>query len=176
MKNIHIIFMPAILACLILAGCGNVKEQLGLNHQAPDEFAVMTRAPLEMPTSLALPPPRPGQPRPQEQTPETRAKQAIFGTSHIESTATAASTSESALLNKAGEQQADPNIRAVVEEEAIKDASSNRTVAQKLLGLSGKKPEANADVVDAKAEAQRIQDNIKNGKSVTDGETPSVVK
>lgn len=174
MNNIHTLSLTAALACLALTGCGNVKDQLGLTHEAPDEFAVITRAPLEIPTSLALPPPRPGMARPQEKSPETRAKDAVFGEQYVNNTAATESSAEAALLSKAGQGQTDPNIRAVVDEEAAEEARSNKSVAQKLLKLGGQKTEPTANVVDAKAEAQRLQDNIKSGKPVTEGETPSI--
>ena len=33
---------------LLLGACENVKDQLGLNKSAPDEFSVLTRAPLSL--------------------------------------------------------------------------------------------------------------------------------
>ena len=42
--------------------------------------------------------------------------------------------------------------------------------------MSGKKYEAPAEVVNAKEESQRIKENLEQGKSVTDGPTPTVTR
>lgn len=176
MKNTRIFPFCAALFALGVTGCnGGLKDQLGLTRDAPDEFAVITRAPLEMPPALVLPPPQPGMQRPQEKSPESRAKQAVFG-NQITQTAHASgqSSSEAALLGKASTPNANPEIRAQLDQEAAEMAKRNQTVAQKLLGLGGQKQEPSANVVDAQAEAKRIQDNIKSGAPVTQGETPSI--
>lgn len=160
--------------CVALSSCGNVRDQLGITKNAPDEFAVVTRAPLEMPPSMVLPPPQPGKQRPQENSPQENAKEAVFGTKNASAQTASQSASESALLEKTGHNQIDPNIRDIVEQDAIEDEKRSKTVAQKLLGLGGKKVEPTAEVVDAPAEAKRIQDNLNNGKSVSEGETPSL--
>ncbi|WP_376087212.1 DUF3035 domain-containing protein [Roseomonas sp. CCTCC AB2023176] len=57
-----------LLLLPLLAACGgDTSRFLGLTRDAPDEFQVVTRAPLSLPPSLGnLPPPRPGAGRPQE--------------------------------------------------------------------------------------------------------------
>lgn len=175
MKNTHFSFLSLALAAVLATGCDTVKEQLGANREAPDEFAVITRAPLEMPQAYVLPPPQPGMPRPQEQSPQMRAKQAVFGQDAVQQQAQAQGKSdvEAALLNQAGA-QADPNIRAVVDQEAAEGAGSEKTVVQKLMGLSGVAKTPNSRIVDPKAEAERIQENLKQGKPISEGETPSL--
>ncbi len=76
---------PILIAALAVAlplatgGCSNVKETLGLTKQSPDEFKVVSRAPLSMPPDYNLRPPTPGAPRPQEGTPRDQAQQAVLG-------------------------------------------------------------------------------------------------
>ena len=45
-----------------LAACDSARETLGLNKRAPDEFAVVPRAPLVLPPNYDLRPPEPGAP------------------------------------------------------------------------------------------------------------------
>lgn len=75
----RVVWLAGLAACL-LTGCEDVKDQLGLSRRTPDEFAVMERAPLEVPQDLSqLPQPNPGALRPQE-TPATQmAKSAVLG-------------------------------------------------------------------------------------------------
>ena len=66
----------AALICL-LGGCAGFKQVVGLEAQAPDEFAVESRAPLTIPPEFDLRPPAPGAPRPQEKTAAAAAQQAV---------------------------------------------------------------------------------------------------
>ncbi|MBM3559287.1 MAG: DUF3035 domain-containing protein, partial [Alphaproteobacteria bacterium] len=52
--------LAAVLA-LAVGGCGeDTKRSLGLSKPAPDEFSVVSRAPLSLPPNYTLRPPRPG--------------------------------------------------------------------------------------------------------------------
>ena len=53
------ILISAILLVPFLAGCGEIRSKLGLNKQAPDEFTVLSQAPLSMPPNFALRAPAP---------------------------------------------------------------------------------------------------------------------
>ena len=149
-----------------------MKTSLGLEKDAPDEFAVITRAPLEMPSGIALPPPTPGATRPQETTTFQQAEQAVFG--DAQRSAPASGSAENILLQKAGAQESNPDIRATVNRETAEMKERNVPVAKKLLGLGGVAYDSSATVVDAKKELERLQKNRAEGKPVTHGETPVV--
>ena len=70
----------AVLAAVALAmgACGNIRGQLGLDKQPPDEFRIVSRPPLSMPPDYALRPPQPGAARPQEASVVDRARQTVF--------------------------------------------------------------------------------------------------
>lgn len=161
-----------LLSCLLLAGCGSAKEQLGLNRKSPDEFAVVKRAPLAMPPDYSLRPPRPGAPRPQEQATEDEARGVVFGGARPEQK-TSAGIGESVLLQKTGGAQADPAIREKVDRETAQMAPAAKPVAKRLFGI-GKNEPPPASVVDPKAEAERLKKNAETGKPVTEGKTPTV--
>jgi hypothetical protein len=151
MKKILIL----LAACTAMTGCSNVKQQLGLVRRTPDEFAVVKRAPLEIPPDLeqvaALPPPRPGAQRPQEESPERAAQAAILGTPIASSAAP--SGAEAALLQKTGAAQTDPNIRDIVNRETAEIAESSKPVVRRIFNLE---TESAADVLDADEEARRL--------------------
>ncbi|PHY12892.1 beta-barrel assembly machine subunit BamF, partial [Caulobacter sp. B11] len=71
----------AAVAATSLAGCQSASKALGMNKVVPDEFRVVTKAPLVVPPDYALRPPAPGEPRPQELQPESAARQALIGES-----------------------------------------------------------------------------------------------
>lgn len=168
-KNLMIL---ALGCAAVLSGCSSVKKQVGLEKTVPDEFRVVKRAPLTQPPDYVLRPPRPGAPRPQEQTTSDQAAQAVFGNAPVADTS-AITDGESALLNQAGSSIADPDIRQRVDSETEDLPEHKKPVAQRLLGIGGKDGDA-ATVVNAKEEAQRLKDNAEKGKPVTEGETPSI--
>jgi Protein of unknown function (DUF3035) len=65
------------MGALAMSGCTDMKRAIGLEKTSPDEFAVESRAPLEMPPDFDLRPPQPGASRPQEKSSDKLAKQAI---------------------------------------------------------------------------------------------------
>jgi hypothetical protein len=62
---------------LLMSGCTDLKRAIGLEKNSPDEFAVESRAPLEMPPDFDLRPPEAGASRPQEKSSDKLARQAI---------------------------------------------------------------------------------------------------
>jgi hypothetical protein len=62
----------------LLGGCEGIRESLGMGKHPPDEFQVVSRAPLSIPPDFNLRPPEPGAPRPQEGTPRDQAQSAVF--------------------------------------------------------------------------------------------------
>jgi len=65
------------VAAVGLAGCTSTKKALGMSKVVPDEFRVVSKAPLAVPPDYALRPPAPGEPRPQELQPESAARAAL---------------------------------------------------------------------------------------------------
>lgn len=103
----------------LLSGCGFLSDR-----GAPDEFQVVSRAPLEVPPDFNLRPPQPGSPRPQELERDNRAHSTLYGAVNnstgalIDPRTSAAQTpGEGALLSLAGADQNTPDIRAIVDRE-----------------------------------------------------------
>ena len=111
-------FNRALTALLLIgvagaAGCQSTQRALGMSKVTPDEFRVVTKAPLVLPPDFALRPPSPGQPRPQELQPESAARVAILGAREGEGR----SEGEKLLVTQASGDKADPLIRYVVDDE-----------------------------------------------------------
>ncbi|HVZ30641.1 MAG TPA: DUF3035 domain-containing protein [Asticcacaulis sp.] len=102
-----------VLAGAALSACESTKASLGLNKVVPDEFRVVTKAPLVVPPDYALRPPAPGEPRPQELQPESAARQALLG----QQDSVNRSEGETAFVKKVGGDKADPLARYVVDDE-----------------------------------------------------------
>ena len=120
-------FAFAAIATL-LSGCG-ISKAVGGGKNAPDEFAITTKAPLVVPPDYALRPPKPGESRPQELSPSERARQVLLG----DGTAEPPTVGEQALIQKAGALSSDGNIRAILGAENGGRAEKDRSLANQLL-------------------------------------------
>lgn len=169
---------------VVLAGCDSTREALGLNKKAPDEFAVVTKAPLVLPPEFGLRPPEPGAPRPQEVPARDRAAAALAGRTDSaagqltprsrdpNAAAVPRSAGESALLQQAKATNVDPDIRRKVNDEFTQLAERDRRFVDRL--LFWQKPEEPGLTVDAAKEAQRLRENAAAGKAPTAGDVPTI--
>src|SRR4051794_23886353 len=93
----------ALLAGLAMSGCSDTRKALGYDKAPPDEFRIVSRAPLSLPPDYALRPPQPGAGRPQEQSTQEQARQVLLGnTAPRQTIPPGASAGEAALLGKVG--------------------------------------------------------------------------
>lgn len=172
----RMILAGALTAAVGLAGCTSTRQALGMTKVTPDEFRVVTKAPLVVPPDYALRPPAPGEPRPQELQPESAARAALLG----EREAAGRSQGEQLLVAKAGVDRADPLIRYVVDDEFGDIAHKEKSFADTVMfwrdSSSSAAPSApGADTpapVDAASEQQRI-DQITGGGEVVIRREPS---
>lgn len=161
------------IASLALAGCGGLREDLGLGRNPPDEFAVVDRPPLSMPPDFDLRPPEPGAPRPQSIDLTQRASDVLFNDDKSGlSTDNTPSDSEKALLEQTGATKANPEIRQVVDREASQKVVGSVHLVNKLLWW--KKEEKIATTVDAAGEAARIKEAKDKGEPLNKGATPVI--
>jgi hypothetical protein len=162
-----------LLAVALLGGCGDTRKMLGLDKNVPDEFKIVSRAPLSLPPDYALRPPQPGAVRPQERTIPERALAAVTGTSaaQLPSTSTV-STGETALLAHVGADRANPGIRDIIERENSTLSEADTTFLDRL--MFWRSPDDLSPVVDAQRESQRLRENAALGKPTSDGDVPVI--
>lgn len=153
-------FLLTTVLCsgLAVTGCGVTKDDIGLGREAPDEFSVVTRAPLSVPPDYALRPPSPGAQRPMEISTRDTARQTVFGVNDVNQNGVASSGAvpSSGFLNRVGAADADPSIRQVVDAETAQGVEDNRPTAEKLMFWRDGK-ETQGTPIDPKEEQQRLQ-------------------
>jgi hypothetical protein len=124
---------PAILlaavAALALSGCNSATKALGLAKVTPDEFRIVTKAPLIVPPDYSLRPPAPGEPRPQELQPDSAARAVLVG----QVQAADRSPGENRFVARAGAAQPDPLIRFVVDDENGDIAHKDESFASRVM-------------------------------------------
>ena len=149
-------FVLALLAgaSLLTAGCEQVRDAAGGGKDSPDEFAVVTKAPLVIPPDFNLRPPAPGA-APTNQIEATQAAQnALFpadpGT--VASTLPGTmSAGERYFLAAAGVQNADPAIRRQLTSDATGMRGADDDFTNNVLFWKGPQPAPGSTPVDADA-------------------------
>jgi len=121
--------LAILAAAATVASCGSFSKALGAQKVTPDEFRVVTRAPLTVPPDYALRPPRPGDPRPQEMSPDQQAHAALFG----QDVGQNASPGERTLVARAGAEAVDPTIRDQVDFEGANIVHRNEQFSDRVL-------------------------------------------
>lgn len=164
-----------VICAATLSACDSARDALGITKKSPDEFAVVTRAPLSVPPDYGLRPPQPGAPRPQEAETKDSARQLLVGGGRQVALAPAdpsISQGESALLAKAGAMNVDPSIRRTIDRESSILAAENESFVDSL--IFWQKPPPPGTVVDSDEESRRLRENAALGKAPTEGRTPRI--
>ena len=183
----------AAVPLLTLTSCAVLKEQVGLTKKTPDEFTVITKAPLVKPPNFSLRPPRPGAKRPLVLQPSEQARKTLLeagsdGRStaeHARNTGRNAlagimgakglgktGKAEQALLQKAGATGADSSIRQIVNRETSVLAEKDSSFADRLIFWQEKQP--SGSTVDARKEARRLREIAAAGKTPGMRKTPVI--
>ncbi|GAB5387482.1 MAG: hypothetical protein Alpg2KO_04500 [Alphaproteobacteria bacterium] len=182
MKTPLVLSAIALSLPVLMTGCTEARQSLGMERVAPDEFAVVRRAPLTVPPEFGLVPPRPGAARPQEGTTRQQGAVAVFGAdgervAGLRGDPTAPrndadrSTAENALLTAAGASKAEPGIRDKVDRESGELAGSDRLLLDKLL----RPPKAgDGEALDPVAERDRLQQRQSAGQSLGGEDVPLI--
>lgn len=155
----NLILTTVLCSGVALAGCGVTKDDIGLGREAPDEFSVVTRAPLSVPPDYHLRPPSPGAQRPMEISTRDAARQTVFGASDVAQSGAGVSTvtPSGSFLDRVGATSSDPNIRNVVDAETAQGVEDSRPTAEKIMFWRSKSSEQGTPI-DPKEEMKRLED------------------
>ena len=175
---------------LTLAGCGpgTVQDALGMGKRSPDEFAVVSRAPLILPPDYGLRPPAPGQSGPGVDTSSERARTSLTGgplpqapgeeqevvSAAFDERGEVASSGERSLVAQATPTPVDPEIRRRIAEENMELAQVEQALFTRL--VKWREPQNLGVVIDPVAESERLRANRAAGKPPTEGDTPVITQ
>lgn len=195
-------FYAGLTACSLftLTACGGasgIRETLGIDNRAPDEFRVVSRPPLSVPPQFNLRPPSADAQSPIVIPADKQARSIITGAPvqsendigydnsvdtavvPVESASidknnakTKASGNNSSFLSKIGADKADPKVRGELVEQKLQAQEKKEEGSwwSNLTSTADKKD----TLVNAEQEAKRIKDNKTANKPVTEGQTPEV--
>lgn len=174
----HLRLVPLVLGIAVaLPACGgNTARTLGLTRDAPDEFVVVTRAPLSMPPDMSggtLPTPRPGAGRPMDRSAREGAEAALApGTALAPAGPTRGGAGEAALLSQVRRGAAPADIRRRVDEESTRLDAPDRSFTDRM--MFWRDAPAPGTAVDPTRENARLRENAALGREVTSGDTPII--
>ena len=163
-----------------LSGCDTTRSVIGLDKQVPDEFAVVSRAPLSVPPDFGLRPPMPGADRPQEKSVRSKARNILLRNSRYNQADAAReavksgrfSPGEAAVLTRAGALNVDPTIRRTVNQESTAIADASQSFLDKVVfWQEADKP---GEIVDPDKESRRIREARALGDAPSKGEVPVI--
>lgn len=171
LRRNKILLLSAIFA-LSACSSGEVKRSLGLSRNAPDEFMVIARPPLSVPPDFRLNPPADYAASPNNVS--AQAKEVLFPEEQQKrKVSDAVSNGEYALLQKAGTDDANPDIRRIliqeqVEAEKVEEEKGMLDSLRDTFTPSSTEPTVNVD-----KEEDRISKNLDEGNPLNEGEVPT---
>ena len=157
----------ALAACAAaLAGCSNLNETggirnaVGLAGSSPDEFLVVSKAPLVMPPDMNLRPPRAGAPDLGEIDLRAQARSSVTGAQQGAVAEAGTSAGEMAILSRANAHQANPSVR----DELLADEGAVRADARVLDTILGREDEL-SEPLDPWSESDRLRQQTSGAPS-----------
>jgi hypothetical protein len=141
---------------LSMAGCESLRDAMGVTKQPPDEFAVVTKAPLIIPPDYNLKPPKPGAAPLNQVSPTESAQAALYSDDPktVASTITGSySDGEKMLMAQTGAAAASDSIRQQIAADNANQQSADESFTDHLLFGGGS---SQNDALNADAEKARI--------------------
>ncbi len=168
---------PALAsAALIATGCTSTSRALGLEKSAPNEFNILTKAPLIVPPEYNLRPPAIGASSAENNYTQRTAREALIG--DIDDAEP--SRGELALMAKAGVNRANPEIRLEIDGVNSVERKSTGFTDRLLFWQNGQVLDAdgNPAPLNAENEARRIEsvNSATGGGKVTISKRPGGAK
>jgi hypothetical protein len=156
-----------------LGGCGGFSRAVGMSKVSPNEFEVVTKAPLVIPPDFSLRPPAPGAEAEPQSEAEMIAQRAIMG--EAQAFTPGMSTGERAIVAAAGGTHADPLIRQIIDQEYANLIRRGDDFADRMI-FWGKAKGAVDRGLDAAAEAQRLEQTKGKPADQVEGQDPATIQ
>lgn len=157
-----------------MAGCDTLRSAAGTSKDSPDEFAVVTKAPLVIPPDFNLRPPAAGASPTNQLAPTQAAEAALFNSDPATVAASLPATmsaGERYLLANAGVQNADPAIRQEIAADGASTRAADESFTNALL-FGGRSAPSGTAPLDADAEARRIDAQKAGGAAASPAAAP----
>ncbi len=138
---------------LAVTGCASAGKRLGLTKTSPNEFNILTKAPLVVPPEYNLRPPQIGASSSENNYSQSAARQALIG----DVDAAEPSQGEIILMTKAGVGRANQEIRLEVDGQNSVERKTSGFADQILFWNNGKARASEGTPLDPEVEARRLK-------------------
>jgi len=138
---------------LAITGCARTSKALGLTKSAPNEFNILTKAPLIIPPEYNLLPPQAGESSAENNYSQDAARKALIG----DVDEAEPSRGEIILMTKAGVPQANQEVRLEIDGVNGVERKTAGFTDQILFWRDGSAKALDGTPLDAKNEAQRLR-------------------
>lgn len=159
----------AIALLTTVSACStNTREALGIKRKAPDEFKVLSHAPLSVPPEFSLRPIAGDKITGKDVTINGKEGRAVFEKAAAEISTERTSKAENAFLQNANASNANPRIKEILKRDATFTKEEKGGLLKKLAFFrSDEKKETS--VINASAERERILKNKQDNKPSIEG-------
>lgn len=147
------LFIAACAAIITLPACTTIAKATGATKSTPNEFNILTKAPLVVPPEYSLRPPQAGQSRPEDSYSSQVAREAILG----EVDEAKPSPGEVMLMTQAGVGRANPEVRLVIDGQNNVEHKSDGLTNRILFWRDGRPPAGAESPIDPDLEAKRLE-------------------
>jgi len=143
------VLMVSTIAAIGLSGCTTTSKALGLTKDAPNEFNILTKAPLVVPPES----PRTGESSSENNYTQKAARDALIG----DIDAAEPTRGEIVLMSKAGVGKANQEIRLEIDGQNSVERKSESFTDQVLFWRNGKVVTPKGSPMDPETEARRMK-------------------
>lgn len=140
-------------SALVSTGCNSMGKAMGMTKTTPNEFNILTKAPLVVPPEYNLRPPKTGELNVEEKYASVAARKALLG----EIDPAKPSRGEAVLLSKAGGASADPAVRVIIDGQNSIERKSQGFADRVIFWKDGKAIDQNGQPLDPDTEARRMK-------------------
>jgi len=139
----------------MMVGCTSTSRALGITKEAPNEFNILTKAPLVVPPEYNLRPPRVGESSAENNYSQQAAREALVG----DVDAAEPSRGEVVLMTKAGVGRANQEIRVEIDGQNSVERKTEGFASRVLFWKNGQIVDEKGVIVplDAEQEAKRMR-------------------
>ena len=166
MKNFFLIF---IITTLFLSSCSTVRKSAGLTRKSIDEFKVVENPPLVIPPNFNLLQPKQLEKKNIDDVEKKLAEEILFGLDeNLGNNKNEKISVMNQILESTDANSVDSNIRNEIDEQFSSEMNTNSIYQIEW--------ENEIEVLDAIKESERIRSQLIQGKSITEGETPTTMQ
>jgi len=166
--TLRIILAVSCLGAMALTGCTQTSKALGLRKNAPNEFNILTKAPLIVPPEYNLRPPQVGTSSAENNYTQKAAREALIG----DIDAAEPSRGEVILMSKAGVGRANQEIRLEIDGQNSVERKTEGFSDRVLFWRDGGVVNPDGSPLDNEIEAKRLE----SVKSATGGGEVTITK